>query len=75
MLLDKFRTRIENAIKDAPDVIGKPIFTKSLNNAQWKALGKLQEDIHAEYTMRRQMILTRVDCTIQSFQVSSGCER
>lgn len=52
--------------------IGKPLFTPSqpLTTQQWDTVQQFQRNIEAEYEMRRQMLLTRLDVTIQSFQWS-----
>lgn len=52
--------------------MSKPLFTpsKPLTNEQWKAVDKFQRELDTEYNMRRQMLLTRLDVTVQSFQWS-----
>ncbi|XP_022911066.1 protein FAM98A [Onthophagus taurus] len=62
---------IETAIKkNGADFIGKPIFNLPLSDKQWHVLEQVQKDLHVEYTIRRQMLLKRLDCTVQSFQWS-----
>lgn len=52
--------------------MGQPLFNpvKPLKDKQWKRLEQLRNDLDAEYDLRRQMLITRLDVTIQSFQVS-----
>lgn len=54
------------------DRIGEPLFTPSakLSDASWVKLEKLQKTLDAEYDLRRLMLLTRLDVTIQSFKVT-----
>lgn len=50
-----------------------PLFNpdKELKDKQWKRLEELRKDLDIEYDIRRQMLITRLDVTIQSFQVKS----
>lgn len=69
-LFQKIIPTVENIVKKGgPDLLGNPIFNVMLNDKQWHVLSKVQGDLHNEYTIRRKMLLTRLDCTIQSFQV------
>lgn len=49
---------------------GKSLFqpSKSLTFEEWKKLEKLQNELDSEYDLRREMLMTRLDVTIQSFQ-------
>lgn len=69
-LFSKLLPTVEQAIKKAGnDIIGTPIFNLSLTDKQWHILNQVLHDLHDEYTIRREMLLKRLDCTIQSFQV------
>merc|ERR1712110_995816 len=48
-------------------LIGKPFFTGSLSNDQWKILQQASMDLESEYAMRRTMLITRLQATVQSF--------
>lgn len=48
--------------------------SKSLNFEEWKKIEKLQSDLDTEYDLRREMLLTRLDVTIQSFQWSDAAK-
>ena len=50
-------------------VTSPPLFTGVLNEKQWLSLAKINDQLHEEYKIRREMILKRLDVTIQSFQV------
>ncbi|KRT82734.1 hypothetical protein AMK59_3513 [Oryctes borbonicus] len=70
-LFSKLLPTVEGAIKKAgSDVIGTPIFNLTLTDKQWHILNQVLQDLHTEYTIRREMLLKRLDCTIQSFQWS-----
>lgn len=44
--------------------------SKPLTSEQWKLVEQFQRELDTEYDMRRQMLLTRLDVTVQSFQWS-----
>lgn len=41
-----------------------------MTDEQWKLVDEFQRELDTEYDMRRQMLLTRMDVTVQSFQWS-----
>lgn len=70
-LFQKLIPSVQSAIqKGGVDLLGNPIFNGTLTEQQWNTLNGVQKDLHDEYKIRREMLLTRLDCTIQSFQVS-----
>ncbi|CAL4109451.1 unnamed protein product, partial [Meganyctiphanes norvegica] len=50
-------------------LIGNALFNGVLSEKQWMMLGQMQQEMQAEYRMRRQMMIKRLDVTVQSFQV------
>ncbi|XP_017481901.1 PREDICTED: protein FAM98B [Rhagoletis zephyria] len=70
---DKLNFKVEELQRQAkPGVLSEPLLRlkKPLSDAQWKKLDAIQSGLDAEYNMRRQMLLTRLEVTIQSFQWS-----
>lgn len=53
------------------DLLRNPIFSGTLSDKQWHMLEDIQNDLNNEYTIRREMLLKRLDCTIQSFEVNN----
>lgn len=51
-------------------LLGNALFEpcKTLTFEEWKKLEKLQNELDSEYDLRREMLMTRLDVTIQSFQ-------
>lgn len=47
----------------------EPIINMPLSVKQWEKLSELQKELHKEYTLRREMLLKRLDVTVQSFLV------
>lgn len=56
--------------KAGKDIIGKCIFNGHLSDTQWQILNDVCQEMYNEYKIRREMLLTRLDVTIQSFQWS-----
>lgn len=48
--------------------------SRSLSFEEWKKIEKLQHELDMEYDLRREMLLTRLDVTIQSFQWSDSAK-
>lgn len=74
-LFSKINSKLDEslkAIKDSEKRIGKPLFNpkKPLNEEQWYAVSKIQEALELEYNLRRKMLMTRLDVTVQSFKWS-----
>ena len=75
VLFEKINTRLDETLKSIPDVqqrIGKALFNpkKSITDANWKEIEMVQKELDEEYNLRRKMLLTRLDVTIQSFKWS-----
>ncbi|KMZ05977.1 protein FAM98B [Drosophila simulans] len=75
MLFEKISPRLEQAIKQTnPQVLSEPLLKlkKPLTDAQWQVLETLHRELEAEYNLRRQMMSTRLEATVQSFQWSES---
>lgn len=73
LLFSRLETKLSEVLKTVPSHhLGKPLIDVELSAKQWEQLGKLQEDMHKEYTIRRDMLLKRLDVTIQSFLVRTN---
>ncbi|GLV45566.1 uncharacterized protein CBL_02586 [Carabus blaptoides fortunei] len=71
MLFQKVQPKLQETVKLAgADLTGKPLFNGFLSDKQWHDLTNVQKELDADYTIRREMLLKRLDCTIQSFQWS-----
>jgi len=73
LLFSKLETKLSETLKTvSTDHLGKPLIDVELSAKQWEELNKLQEAMHKEYTIRRDMLLKRLDVTVQSFLVRIG---
>lgn len=76
-LFQKIAVRVDETIKTIPNSdkrIGKPLFNpkKVLDEEQWNTIAKIQAALEEEYNLRRKMLMTRLDVTIQSFKWSDN---
>lgn len=52
------------------DQIGKPLLKARLSDKQWQFVMEANATLAEEYRIRREMLLKRLDVTIQSFMWS-----
>lgn len=73
-LFDKINVKLDEVLKrtDGMKRIGKPLFVPvtRVSDENWAKLTSLQRELEEEFELRRKMLLTRLECTIQSFSVS-----
>lgn len=70
-LFQKIGPTLQNTIQKVDkELVGAPAFQGTLSDKQWQTLNGVQKDLNNEYKIRREMLLTRLDVTIQSFQVN-----
>ena len=50
------------------DYLGKPLFNAMLNQQQWERLAQVNQKMSDDFRLRRELLLTRLDVTIQSFK-------
>lgn len=74
LLFDKINTKLDEVLKrtDGMKRIGKPLFNPvtRVSDENWVKLTNLQRELDEEYDLRRKMLLTRLECTVQSFSWS-----
>lgn len=49
--------------------MGRPIYNKAVTDKQWKEIEANYKRLYEDYKMRRDMLIMRLDCTIESFEV------
>ncbi|KAL7039615.1 hypothetical protein ACKWTF_000051 [Chironomus riparius] len=74
-LFNKINARFDETIHNTPDGhkrIGSSLFNpkKSLQTDQWMKIDKIHAMLDEEYSIRRKMLMTRLDVTVQSFKWS-----
>uniref|UniRef100_A0A336LU50 CSON015624 protein n=1 Tax=Culicoides sonorensis TaxID=179676 RepID=A0A336LU50_CULSO len=74
LIFDKINQKFDEIINRTNGLkrLGKPLFCPKtrVSDENWAKLAILQKELDDEYDMRRKMLLTRLDCTVQSFQWS-----
>lgn len=76
LLFSRLETKLSNVLKTVPpNHLDKPLIDVELSAKQWEKLGQLQEEMHKEYIVRREMLLKRLDVTVQSFLVRTNALR
>ena len=72
LLFKKVEEKLKETISQVPpQLLSKPMFIGKLSNSQWDKLKQLQDELQSEYKMRREMLLKRLDVTVQSFLVGN----
>ncbi|KAK3092826.1 hypothetical protein FSP39_007657 [Pinctada imbricata] len=74
-LFNKVEAKVKELITQNPNQIGKPLLKARLSDKQWAQLMKINDSLTREYTTRREMILKRLDVTVQSFMWSDTAKR
>jgi len=73
LLFSRLETKLSEVLKTVPpNHLDKPLIDVELSAKQWEKLGQLQEEMHKEYIVRREMLLKRLDVTVQSFLVRTN---
>ncbi|XP_067011250.1 protein FAM98B [Anabrus simplex] len=71
LLFGKVEQKMKEVLsKASPELVGSPLFKGELSDRQWQQLAELQAELQEEYHIRREMLIKRLDVTIQSFQWS-----
>lgn len=63
-------SQIKEVVAKQPDQIGKPLLKARLSDKQWDNVHRINISLADEYKTRREMLLKRLDVTIQSFMWS-----
>ena len=62
--------QVKELMAQYPKQIGKPLLKSRLSDKQWDTVLEVNEAMAQEYRVRREMLLKRLDVTIQSFMWS-----
>lgn len=67
-LIDNLQTKISEKVQELPGGnLPPPLLKKPLNQEQWVKVNLINDAMCQEYKQRRQVLMKRVDVTIQSF--------
>lgn len=76
-LFGKINSRFEETLQNVPDGlkrVGNSLFVPKnpLKDEQWMKIAQIQATLDQEYNLRRKMLITRLDVTVQSFKWSEN---
>jgi len=54
----------------AKDILSEPLLERTLDSKQWSIVSSINDTMSEEYSMRQQVLVKRIDVTIQSFSWS-----
>ncbi|KAK2567670.1 Protein FAM98A [Acropora cervicornis] len=67
-LFSQIESKVRQLLSKVPrDHLGNPLLTKNLSGTQWEKVEEINSQLNQEYTLRRSMLLKRLDVSIQSF--------
>ncbi|XP_046561964.1 protein FAM98A-like [Haliotis rubra] len=69
-LFSKVEAKIKELVAKHPSRLGKPLLKARLSDKQWEHVLKVNMALCEEYKLRRDMLIKRLDVTIQSFKWS-----
>jgi hypothetical protein len=56
-------------LKDLPpNYLGRPLLQTNMSENQWNQIHKINKILYEDYKIRRDLLLKRLDVTIQSFK-------
>ncbi|CAF4944553.1 unnamed protein product [Pieris macdunnoughi] len=71
VLFLKLEAKLKETLqKEGAVLVGKSLYNKALNEKDWKSLENTFTELFEEYRLRRETLITRLECTIQSFEWS-----
>ncbi|XP_071080834.1 protein FAM98B-like [Haliotis cracherodii] len=69
-LFSKVESKVKELVAKHPSLLGKPLLKARLSDKQWEQVLKVNMALCEEYKLRRDMLIKRLDVTIQSFKWS-----
>ena len=65
----KIESQVMNSLASLPkDCLAKPLLNSKLTGQQWAQLMKINQTLSEDFLMRRELLMTRLDVTVQSFK-------
>lgn len=65
----KVENKCKQLLSELPNgYLGNPLLNALLSNEQWEQLMKINQTLCDDFQLRRELLLTRLDVTIQSFK-------
>lgn len=74
-LFSKLEAKIKEMIMKHPNQLGRSMLKSRLSDKQWAHLLSINESLDKEYQTRREMLIKRMDVTVQSFMWSDRAKQ
>ncbi|XP_037073659.1 protein FAM98A-like, partial [Pollicipes pollicipes] len=75
-LFSKVEQKLGEVVRAAPPaLVGTPLWSGELSQQQWRHLERIASELQHEYRLRREMLLKRLDVTVQSFRWSPRAQQ
>lgn len=74
-LFSKIESKIKELISQNPDLVGKSLLKVRMSDKQWEQIHNINMVLAEEYKTRREMLLKRLDVTVQSFMWSDKAKQ
>ncbi|GBO16959.1 hypothetical protein AVEN_270812-1, partial [Araneus ventricosus] len=71
-VFSEIEEKVKEKISSDPEALPQPALEESLSEELWESLNVLYKDFFQDYQVRREMLLTRLEVTIQSFKWGEG---
>ncbi|GAB1609773.1 protein FAM98A-like, partial [Argonauta hians] len=71
-LFSQIESKLQTVIEKYPNSVETSALTHTLSDQQWDKLNEILASLNSEYEVRREMLLKRVDVTVQSFMWSKS---
>jgi len=73
-LFNSFENQLKKLLSSSSTELNEPLLQKELSSEQWEKALKINDALCKEYKMRREVLIKRVDVTVQSFSWSERTE-
>lgn len=68
-ICSKVYNKVNELLKSLPpNYLGKPLIRANMSEKQWNQVQKINQVLYSDYKTRRELLLKRLDVTVQSFK-------
>lgn len=74
-MIDHIESKTKELIGNLPNGLAKSLFNFHLNEKQWEQLASINQSLFEDFLLRRELLMTRLDVTIQSFKWADSMKK
>ncbi len=67
--------KVKELVSSLPNGLAKPLFNVQLSEKQWHNLAQINQSLYEDFLIRRELLMTRLDVTIQSFKWADSIKK